>query len=74
VNDNPESDGPEALQPNLNVAPNGTVGVAFYDRRLPCPDAGPDAQAAGLQFDPAKPSGAKNYCVNTAIQFYDEAR
>jgi hypothetical protein len=74
VNDNPESDGPEALQPNLNVAPNGTVGVTFYDRRLPCPDAGPDAQAAGLQFDPAKPSGAKNYCVNTAIQFYDEAR
>jgi len=27
----------DALQPNLAVAPNGTVAVAFYDRRLSCP-------------------------------------
>jgi hypothetical protein len=68
VNDNA---GPtEALQPNLNVAPNGTVGVAFYDRRLPCPSAGPEAAAAGLAYDPALPFGASNYCVNTAVQFY----
>jgi len=34
VNDN---EGPtEALQPNLDVAPNGTVTVTFYDRRLAC--------------------------------------
>jgi hypothetical protein len=27
--------------------------------------------AAGLQNDPAQPYGATNYCVNTAIQFYN---
>jgi hypothetical protein len=60
------------LQPNLTVAPSGTVGVAFYDRRLPCPAQDTaEAAAAGLQYDPAHPFGARNYCVNTAIQFYD---
>jgi hypothetical protein len=68
VNDNA---GPtEALQPNLNVAPDGTVSVAFYDRRLACPSANADAAAAGLAFDPLAPFGAANFCVNTAIQFY----
>jgi hypothetical protein len=69
VNDNA---GPtEALQPNLNVAPNGTVGVAFYDRRLPCPPAGSaEAAAAGIAFDPAAPFGRANYCLNAAVQFY----
>ena len=61
----------EALQPNLNVAPDGSVAVAFYDRRLPCPAQGSrDATAAGLAYDPALPYGAQNYCINTAIQFY----
>jgi len=75
VNDNPQ--GTEALQPNLDVAPSGTVGVAFYDRRLRCPDAGTaEALRAGLQYDPGTsaspgtPYGRANYCVNTAIQFY----
>src|SRR6266487_7160817 len=46
VNDNR---GPtEALQPNLNVAPSGTVSVAFYDRRLACPSGGAEASAAGI--------------------------
>jgi hypothetical protein len=69
VNDNA---GPtEALQPNLDVAPNGTVSVGFYDRRLPCPRTGDaEATAAGLAFDPRAPFGASNYCINTAIQFY----
>src|SRR5205823_1997166 len=69
VNDNA---GPtEALQPNLNVAPNGTVSVAFYDRRLACPANGTsEAANAGIAFDPMSPYGAANYCVNTAIQFY----
>jgi hypothetical protein len=70
VNDNPPAEDTEALQPNLDVAPSGTVAVAFYDRRLPCPSAGADATAAGLQYDPAAPYGASDYCVNTAIQFY----
>jgi hypothetical protein len=61
----------EALQPNVNVAPNGTVTVAFYDRRLDCPLAGTAAAAAaGLQYDPALPYGRSDYCVNSAIQFY----
>jgi hypothetical protein len=72
VNDNP---GPtEALQPNLAVTSTGRVAVGFYDRRLPCPTAGTaEATAAGLQYDPNHPYGAQNYCINTAIQFYDAA-
>jgi hypothetical protein len=75
VNDNPA--GTEALQPNLDVAPNGVASVAFYDRRLPCPAVGTaEAARAGLQYDPGTsaspgtPYGRANYCVNTAIQFY----
>jgi hypothetical protein len=69
VNDN--RNGGEALQPNIAVAPNGRVAVAFYDRRLPCPlrDT-PEATIAGLPFDPRAPFGRVNYCANTAIQFY----
>jgi len=61
----------DALQPNLAVAPNGTVAVAFYDRRLSCPARDTtDATIAGLLFDPRVPFGAANYCINTAVQFY----
>jgi hypothetical protein len=72
VNDN-QNDG-EALQPNIAVAPNGRVAVAFYDRRLPCAARDtPEATIAGLIFDPRAPFGRSNYCVNTAIQFYTPA-
>ena len=64
VNDGP--DDVEALQPRVEVAANGTVAVAFYDRRLACPS---DA-ASGVQLDPLAPAGRRNFCVNTAIQFY----
>jgi hypothetical protein len=64
VNDG--ADDVEALQPVVAAAPNGTVAVAFYDRRLACPGPG----ASGVQFDPRAPAGERNYCVNTAIQFY----
>jgi hypothetical protein len=69
VNDNA---GPtEALQPNLDVAPNGTVTVAFYDRRLLCPAPGDaDYAGAGVAYDPRGAAGRANYCINTAIQFY----
>jgi BNR repeat-like domain len=64
VNDG--ADDVEALQPVVAAAPNGTVAVAFYDRRLACPGPG----ASGVQFDPLEPAGQTNFCVNTAIQFY----
>jgi hypothetical protein len=58
----------DELQPNLAVdAASGKVAVAFYDRRLPCENSA----AAGSQYDPAAAAGASNYCVNTAVQFYD---
>ena len=67
----------DELQPNLAVAPNGAVTVAFYDRRLACPTAGsPEAAGSGIAFDPGTsaspgaPWGRANYCINTAIQFY----
>ncbi len=67
----------EAMQPNLAVAANGTVTLAFYDRRLSCPQQG-DAEAAhsgvshdpGTDASPGTPWGRSNYCINTAIQFY----
>jgi hypothetical protein len=77
VNDNAAP--ADEFQPNLNTAANGTVSVAFYDRRLPCPAAGTaEAAAAGLSLDTANPNytgalppyGATNYCVDSSIQFY----
>jgi hypothetical protein len=75
VNDN--AGATEALQPNLDVAPDGTVVDAFYDRRLACPAQGTaDATGAGIAYDPGTaaspgtPYGRANYCVNTAAQFY----
>ena len=69
----------DEFQPNLDVAANGTVSVAFYDRRLACPAAGTaEATAAGIALDTENanysgalpPYGATNYCVNASIQFY----
>jgi hypothetical protein len=78
VNDNASS--ADEFQPNLTVAPGGTVSVNFYDRRLACPAAGTaDAAAAGIALDQVNPNytgslppyGAANYCVNASIQFYN---
>jgi hypothetical protein len=69
----------DEFQPNLDVAADGTVSVAFYDRRLACPWAGSaEATPAGIALDTANanysgalpPYGAANYCVNASIQFY----
>jgi hypothetical protein len=76
VNDN--VDPVDEFQPNVDVAANGTVSVAFYDRRLACPAAGtPEATAAGIALDQVNPNytatppfGATNYCVDTSVQFY----
>jgi hypothetical protein len=79
VNDNASA--VDAFQPNLTAASNGRISVAFYDRRLACPDQGREAKAAGLPKDTVNlnysgslpPYGASNYCVNSTIQFYDES-
>ncbi len=69
----------DEFQPNLDVAPDGTVSVAFYDRRLACPAAGTaEAAPSGIALDTINanysgalpPYGATNYCVNASIQFY----
>ena len=63
----------DEFQPNLSVSPAGTVSVAWYDRRLACPELGSsDATPAGIPLDPAA-SGAANYCINSSVQFYDAA-
>ena len=76
VNDN---DTPvDAFQPVIATAADGTVGVAFYDRRLACPAAdSTEAKAAGILLDQTNPRyaatppyGAANYCVNSSVQFY----
>jgi hypothetical protein len=78
VNDN--VDPVDEFQPNLTTAPNGTVSVNFYDRRLACPAAGSaEAAAAGIGLDTVNPNytgslppyGAVNYCLNASVQFYD---
>ncbi len=78
VNDNLAANVDE-FQPNLAVAPDGTVSVNFYDRRLACPTAdAPEATATGLQLDQKNPNytgslppyGAPDYCINASIQFY----
>jgi hypothetical protein len=68
INDNASST-VDTMQPNLTTAADGTVLVAFYDRRLACP-TGSDAVAAGLGLDPNNPAGATNYCVNASLQAY----
>jgi hypothetical protein len=77
VNDNASP--VDEFQPNLTVAADGTVSVAFYDRRLSCPAAGTEATAAGLALDQSNPNysgslppyGASNYCINASVQFYN---
>jgi hypothetical protein len=68
INDN-ASPTVDTMQPNLTTAADGTVLVAFYDRRLACP-TGSEAVAAGLGLDPNNPSGASNYCINASLQAY----
>ena len=76
VNDN--VDPADEFQPNVDVAADGTVSVAFYDRRLACPaERSDEAAAAGLALDRMNPRyaatppyDATNYCVNTSVQFY----
>ena len=79
VNDNASA--VDEFQPNVDVSADGTVSVAFYDRRLACPAQGTaEAVAAGIALDQVNPHdiatppyGATNYCVNTSVEFYAPA-
>ena len=51
----------DSFQPAV-AADSGTVAVAWYDRRLSC----------GSNRNYFTRPGATNYCINTAVQFYDE--
>jgi hypothetical protein len=61
----------DAVQPNLTAAADGTVVLAFYDRRLTCPTNPAEAANAGLNLDPNNPAGRSNYCINASVQLYD---
>jgi hypothetical protein len=70
------------IQPSIAVAGDGTVSVAFYDRRLVCPTKGSaEAKASGIDQDllnssyagTLPPYGAANYCMNASVQFYKPA-
>jgi hypothetical protein len=78
VNDN-ANQSIDAVQPNLTAAADGTVVLAFYDRRLACPAVNTaEAFNAGLALDTVNarfsgslpPYGATNYCINASVQFY----
>ncbi len=57
-------DGTDQFQPTIAASPGGTVAVAFYDRRLPCPSNDGNI----LPGD----AGRTNFCINTTIQFYTD--
>ncbi len=65
VNDaSTRNDGTDQFQPTVSASPSGTVAVAFYDRRLPCPGDDPGILTADV--------GRTNFCINTTIQFYSD--
>src|SRR2546425_5915097 len=65
VNDPPPvRDGTDQFQPPVTAGPDGTVAVAFYDRRLACPTKDPNILPTDL--------GRTNFCINTSIQFFHD--
>ncbi len=65
VNDiSTRNDGTDQFQPTVSASPSGTVAVAFYDRRLPCPSRDAGILTANM--------GRTNFCINTYIQFYSD--
>jgi hypothetical protein len=65
VNDaSTSNDRTDQFQPTVSASPSGTVAVAFYDRRLPCPSGDP----AILKAD----WGRTNFCIDTSVQFYSD--
>jgi len=66
VNDNVDAPGvpTDQFQPEVAAGPNGAVAVAFYDRRLPCPNS-PSILPADR--------GRTNFCINTSLQAYKDS-
>ncbi len=58
-------DGTDQFQPTVAASPDGTVAVAFYDRRLNCPVKDPNILPADL--------GRHNFCIDTSIQFFRDS-
>jgi len=63
VNDDSPLQNENAFQPVIAASPNGLVAVAFYDSRLPCPSE---------PWILANDIGKENFCIDTAIQFYND--
>jgi hypothetical protein len=66
VNDNADLPGAptDQFQPSVAAGPNGAVAVAFYDRRLPCPND-PSVLPADV--------GRTNFCIDTSLQAYKDS-
>jgi len=66
VNDNVDLPGAptDQFQPSVAAGPNGAVAVAFYDRRLPCPND-PSVLPADV--------GRTNFCIDTSLQAYKDS-
>jgi hypothetical protein len=66
VNDNVDAPGvpTDQFQPEVAAGPNGAVAVAFYDRRLPCPN-----DPSILPAD----RGRTNFCINVSLQAYKDS-
>jgi hypothetical protein len=66
VNDNVDAAGvpTDQFQPSVAAGPNGAVAVAFYDRRLPCPND-PSILSADV--------GRTNFCIDVSLQPYKDS-
>jgi hypothetical protein len=66
VNDNVDAAGvlTDQFQPSVAAGPNGAVAVAFYDRRLPCPND-PSILPADI--------GRTNFCIDVSLQAYKDS-
>jgi hypothetical protein len=66
VNDNVDAPGAptDQFQPSVAAGPNGAVAIAFYDRRLACPN-----NASILPAD----VGRTNFCIDTSLQAYKDS-
>jgi hypothetical protein len=66
VNDNIDAPGvpTDQFQPSVAAGPNGAVAVAFYDRRIACPND-PSVLPADV--------GRTNFCIDASLQPYKDS-